>query len=397
MGREFWFEEPITITGEWQGWLVRFEGYPQSISSKPGYRDEILSKHKAYLYPSELFATNSDRLWCEVAFSFVNCEFVKKKTHGAICEEIGVRLINHDDINPYGLLPLRHRMARHFPRFLSGVDDCIYIQNINKWYESTLKDKMNLFCDALTIALGNMISPYLIIGRYNGEPIVIIFQNDRLRFNRYWYRPNGIKLYCNENERVKAVEYLITAVECIARDTREDEFKVLTSYYCAMYSLHFDEHRLAFCYLLLESLSKWSKKSFRVDYKTSIIKGILRRHSRKMCGKCVAIISAEIGQHADQLSGEIMDALVHVFPQSSPKYDYRSLMEICKYYRNEVLHGDTMEPMKNTHKKMEIARQSLLANYNNLPVAMVWEAIVIALGARMILGMDYSDFITCYN
>jgi hypothetical protein len=186
---------------------------------------------------------------------------------------------------------------------------------------------------------------------------------------------------------------LIDRVEKIYSDDDIEKINVIFSYFSMLYMSFYDEAKVAFSYLIMESLSKYKKLFLRKNRRTAKQQlKELKSIQGRLCPSCWHIIEATLDSTIDVTSDDL-DVLVEkaigvIKADGQLNIPTSTLREIMRHYRNQAFHGDFFEEMNGVDKLLSELPEGYKRDF---PI--VCQAIVSAVGAHLIFGIGFEEMI----
>ncbi|OGP11427.1 MAG: hypothetical protein A2Z89_05480 [Deltaproteobacteria bacterium GWA2_43_19] len=258
-------------------------------------------------------------------------------------------------------------------------------------------DRKELLTDLLTLFTGEPLAAKLLIGRQNKNAIYVHIDTS--------FVTGGPKCPSNytghaaiRDKTFKPVSSIIMKrTDEIILSQKECRHRTILSYFKALYTQYYREFKIAFCYQLMESLSKLKGSSLRNTHKKNILKEILDKNAKGLCSTCISIINNVINKNTvaqnssfDKYIEKAIDVINKAIKKSGADdsfiFQAEHLLKMAKHYRNEVFHGGYFKNVQKVKKLMEI----IPTNYRrDIPVVM--QAMVSILGAHIILGIEFNQ------
>ncbi|MCX5886645.1 MAG: hypothetical protein NT096_12185 [Proteobacteria bacterium] len=401
-----WQDEgkPKLIEGHWEDWKIEIRGIPSKISipQEFDYFDEDIRFTED---EKNVFSEKGLKmLWDEITLQPVTCSFTKVGISSDVPHEWGLtyypeaenRMLQHFFIESRD-----DRSPRNLPHIFSELDHSLYFRNVKQWTLSSIHEHLQLLTSCLSFFTGTPLSYERLVGRYEDNVIYIQLRNEsnpnayicpsfytgRLELKQNALSSFSSVLVMKIDERVKYYKMF----EEHANDSNREREKLfrLFSYFKMLYMAYNKEAKIALSYMIMDSLAKFKgMKTIMNSRKKGILEDIINKFSENMCSSCIKLLRKEAKPFTDEFDTYLKKVLDIFELGELFNVDPTELKEIAQKYRNNVFHGDFFNDMENIENHMKTLPEGF---QRDLPI--VFQSIVLAMGANLILGIEFEEMI----
>jgi hypothetical protein len=383
---------PQVIEGRLKDWDVDLCGIASKISISQQDFNYFDEKIRFTEDEKNVFSEKDLKLlWAEITFQPATCSFTKVGITSDVPHAWGLTYYPEAEnkiLQHFFIESRDDRSPRNLPNIFSGLDHSLYFKSVKQWTISSIHERLQLLTLCLSFFTGTPLSYERLVGRYKDNVIYIQFRNES-NPNAYICPSlyNG-RLELRQNSLSTFSSVLVKKIEEHFNDPNKGKLVRLLSYFKMLYMAYYKEAKIALSFQLMESLARFYKMQLKNSRKNDTIKKLVIKFSKEMFPACIGILQREIKPDMDDFDVYLGKALDVFELEESLKIEPAQLKEIARKYRNNVFHGDFFEDMK---KIGEMVKSLPEGWQRDLPL--IFESIVSAIGANLILGIDFGEMI----
>lgn len=314
-------------------------------------------------------------------------EFSNKDIMETRPDEFGVALYPEKaSKGVYNIIHEGSPCCRRMPRIFAGVDSSLSLKNRQTWTINEFLQRIDLITSSLTLFAGRRVTYSYLIARYNDEEVFVRVKdahNPKAFVCPANYsgvvvlKPTSVDNF--KHSFLKRIDKLyISKVNC--------KSCIIFHYFEECYHALYLETRIAFCFQLIEALSKLKGLRLSNSPRKSVLEKLLEEHSANMCASCRDIIKWNIRTDNAVFIDYLRSAIDSVFDSDNFRLNPNLLIEIMKTIRNNVFHGDFFTKADNINALIE----GLPEGYRE-DLGEVLQATVAAIAAHILLDIEFDE------
>jgi len=386
------FPSEFDIKAEYDEWLIEIKNIKGTLSQNTYEFSGVKEILKHLTIDWEIFPKEAaNKLWLKWSFYPEQCRFIRKGHMNDIPSRWGITFYPEKSMARFLHYFCNDRMGPlGLPSIFYGVDHSIYLDNHQKWDLESTNNRLKLITMILSLFKGNPLTYQLLIGRMNNGIVCLQFNiiiDKHKHFNADL--PNAFVGLKNEYQK-EFSETFAKKIDLLFNNPEIDKIMVILSYYRMLLVTYFDEDKLAFSYQIMESIARYlNMKMPGESYKAIIVKKLITKYKYHLCSSCLSVLKKETESAGAKINFvDLFTMGARVIKADIKSDDIDLLLNISRFYRNHIFHGDFLENNEKVRKeKIDLERKY------NAPLFLIIQSIVYLMGVNFLLGIDYEMLI----